>query len=61
MGTFEQAVLLNVLFAIESPTDASPFDELECCCPCVVFNFERLFFGVKNRATAVETCEEDIQ
>lgn len=52
IGTFEQAVLLKVL----SPTDASPFDELEWCCPCVVFNFERLFFGVKNRMIAVVTC-----
>lgn len=59
MGTFEQAVLLKVLFAIESPTDASPFDELEWCCPCVVFNFERLFFGVKNRIIAFVTCETE--
>lgn len=31
IGIFELAVLLNVLFVIESPTDGMPFDELECC------------------------------
>lgn len=29
IGTFDVVVLLNVLFAIDSPIDANPFDELE--------------------------------
>lgn len=52
IGTFELVVLLNVLFVIDSPIDANPFDELEWCWPCVVLSFERLFFGVKNLAIA---------
>lgn len=55
IGTFDVAVLLNVLFVIVSPIDANPFDELEWCWPCVVFSFERLFFGVKNFAIAERT------
>lgn len=31
IGIFELVVVLNVLFVIDSPIDANPFDELECC------------------------------
>lgn len=55
IGTFELVVLLKVLFAKDSPIDASPFDELEWGWPCVVLSLERLLFSEKNLAIAEYT------
>lgn len=56
-GTFELVVVLvNVLFVTESPIDGKPCDELECCCPCVVFDVQRPVFELQSRLIAVDTC-----